>query len=148
MDAATGFARMHAAWDSMRAANLERRLGRADDDRARLRTENRMLVEELDRAAEEREHLVDLLAAPARRRRALLVATGALGAAGWLAYRDREAEIRAFLRAARGKAFAARDEARTLGREAADEVEELAEEFREGTRRVREAPPAPMTRTA
>lgn len=153
--------------DRMRLERITDRLGDADTERMRLRTENRALRDELARQRVERDelmHAIDRLvrageeAADAlargggRRMRRLLTlgAIGVAGAAGWITATRNWGRVRTegdrAIRLAREvrdrtrrRAEVAATEARELGREAREEVIELRDEARERARRVMDA---------
>lgn len=146
--------RMGSVWDSFRARRLERRLERSEEERSKLRMENSVLVGELAAEREERDRLLGLLDEPSEGGggfRRLLFWAG-LGYGAWTMYRNRRTQVRGWIaqarsrgmnvaRAASGRVDVARQEARNLGREAREEVEEFTGEVRESTRRVMDADP-------
>lgn len=144
----TGAARLGAMVDGMRARMLQRRVDRLEEDRARLRTENAMLAGELEAERSERYEIEE---GGGFRPMRLLFWAG-LGYGAWTMYRNRRPQVQRAIGQARqqgervlrlvsGKAQVAAEEARNLGREAAEEVDEFSSEVRESTRRVMEAGP-------
>lgn len=145
----TGTARLGAMMDGFRARTLQRRLERVEEDRARLRIENGMLASELEAERAERDHMLE---DEGGMRPMRMLFWAGVGYGAWRMYRNRRPEVQRVIGEARdrgeralkvisGKAQTAAQEARALGREAAEEVEEFSGEVRESTRRVMDAGP-------
>lgn len=144
----TGMARLGAMVDGIRVRMLQRRVDRLEEDRTRLRTENAMLVGELETERAERHEIEE---GGGLRPMRLLFWAG-LGYGAWTMYRNRRPQVQRAIGQARqqgervlrlvsGKAQVAAEEARNLGREAAEEADEFSSEVRASTRRVMEAGP-------
>lgn len=150
MEAIDLTARAGSAWDHLRLRRMQQRIDRAEEDRTRLRAENRMLADDLRRERSEQERLVDALehGRPRGRRRGRMPRTlilGGLGAAAYAAARSDGARRlggrivergRAARDVAMGRAVIARREARHLGREVLDDVDELRRETQAGVRHI------------
>ena len=61
MEAIDLAARAGSAWDHLRLRRMQQRIDRVEEDRTRLRLENRMLADDLRRELTEQDRLVDVL---------------------------------------------------------------------------------------
>lgn len=149
MEAIDLAARAGSAWDHLRLRRMQQRIDRVEEDRTRLRLENRMLADDLRRERTEQDRLVDVLerGRPTRRRRRMprALVLGGVGAAAYAAARSDGARRwggrmiergRAARDVAMGRAVIARREARHLGREVLDDVDELRRETQAGVRHI------------
>lgn len=149
MEASDLITRAGSTWDHLRLRRMQQRIDRVEEDRARLRTENRILTDDLHRERAEQDRLMDALekGRPARRRRRLPRAfvLGGIGAAAYATARSdgaRRMRDRVLVRAraardvAMGRAEIARHEARDLRREVRQDLDELREEARSSVRHI------------
>lgn len=149
MDATDLVTRAGATWDHLRQRRMQQRIENLEEDRTRLRLENRMLADDLRRERSEQDRLVDALehGRPGRRRRRLprAIVLGGFGAAAYAAarsdvarlWRDRMLErSRAARDVAMGRAVIARTEARNLTREIREDVEHLRRDTEQGVRHI------------